>query len=216
MKTEMEYRYLKGLEVRDDSEDGFIGTLEGYAAVFGSDSLELGDRGWSFVERIEPGTFERTLRENPDVRALWNHDPSAVVARSPNTMTLTEDERGLKVSIRLVDTTLNRDLLTNIRSGNVDAMSFGFRAMADKWEEDKENNRDIRTLLDVDLREVSPVTWPAYVDTTIAARSLEKAKDEQREEQISEEDTGQPGEDEEKKPDRMADYYDLTVKQLTL
>jgi HK97 family phage prohead protease len=207
-----EIRYFQEIELRDDNQtdDGTIGMLEGYAAVFNSDSVLMG-RSTKFVERIAPGAFTRTISERPDVRALWNHESGAVIARAPKTLTLTEDEKGLKASIRLVDTTVNRDLIANVKAGNVDGMSFGFRVVAEEWRDDKENKREIRTLLDVDLLEVSAVTFPAYTDTSIAERSLEEYRSEQQ--KLSEEQTEQLGQDKENKPDALLDYYDLAVRQ---
>lgn len=166
----MHIRAIKQLTHRAASEDsGYIGILEGYAAVFESDSLEFS--GWEkpWVERIARGAFTRSLEQRPDVVALWSHDSSRPIARAPDTLALAEDDTGLHVRISLVDTQLNRDTLVAVRSGLVDAMSFGFEVRAAKWEDAKD--REIRTLLDVDLHEVSPVVWPAYPATSIGARS---------------------------------------------
>lgn len=169
MKT-IHTRALRGLTIREAAQDsGFIGVLEGHAAVFDSDSLEFDGWGKPWVERIAPGAFARTLKEHPDVKALWSHRSDAILARSPDTLSLSEDERGLRVEIKLIDTQQNRDVLASVRAGLIDAMSFGFAARSVKWDEGKE--RDVRTLLDVDLFEVSPVVWPAYPDTSISARS---------------------------------------------
>jgi len=163
-------RALHGLSVREaEKESGFIGILEGHAAVFDSDSLAFDGYGKPWVERIQRGAFSRTLKEQPDVKALWSHRSDAILARSPDTLSLAEDDRGLRVEIKLIDTQQNRDVLASVRAKLVDSMSFGFSARSVKWEEGKE--RDVRTLLDVDLFEVSPVVWPAYPDTAISARS---------------------------------------------
>ena len=168
----LEYRASKGLTIREaQPESGFIGTLTGYAAVFNSDSVRFGGYQKDWVERIAPGAFKRSLAENSDVVALWSHDASKPAARTPNTLRLSEDANGLAVEIDLIDTTTNRDLLANIRAGIVDSMSFGFVPVKTKWEERKDADADIRTLVDVDLHEVSAVVWPAYPDTSLAARS---------------------------------------------
>jgi hypothetical protein len=169
MKT-LAHRAFPSIEVRDAPADsGFIGVLVGRAAVFGSDSEKFDGRRKPWVERIAQGAFKRTLDENPDVKALWSHRSDAILARTPNTLRLTEGPEGLDVEISLIDTSLNRDVLANIRSGNVDAMSFGFSARKTQWEEGEEF--DVRTLLDVDLYEVSPVVWPAYAKTRVSARA---------------------------------------------
>ncbi len=162
----LEIRSTKGLEVRAAEQgSGYIGVLTGYAAVFNSPSLEFS--GWEkpWVETIAPGAFKRTLFEQPDVKALYQHGD--IVARSPKTLALREDDKGLAVEIGLVDTRQNRDLHSLVSAGILDSMSFGFSPRATKWEEGKE--RDTRTLLDVDLFEVSVVTWPAYPASSIGA-----------------------------------------------
>jgi HK97 family phage prohead protease len=168
----IERRAIKGLTFRAaESGTNYIGVLTGYAAKYNSDSVRFS--GWEkdWIERIAPGAFKRTLAENPDVVALWSHDASKPAARTPDTLTVREDDTGLAVEIRLVDTATNRDLLTNVRAGIVDSMSFGFIPVKTRWTEQKDADHDVRTLEDVDLLEVSPVVWPAYPETTIGARS---------------------------------------------
>lgn len=166
----IEYRAFKGITLREAPKDSaFIGVLVGHAAVFNSDSVRFAGYEKDWVERIAPGAFARTLTASPDVVALWSHRSDAPAARTPDTLTVREDEQGLAVEIRLVDTATNRDILTNVRAGIVNSMSFGFVPVKTRWEEAKE--LDTRTLLDVDLYEVSPVVWPAYPDTSIGARS---------------------------------------------
>lgn len=197
MSKKIETRACKGLEIREAPEDsGFIGILDGYAAVFNSDSVRFA--GWKndWIERINSGAFKRSLEEREDVAALWSHDHSQILARAPQTLNLEEDERGLKVEISLVDTTVNRDLVANVRAGNVDSMSFGFEVLGEEWKINKEkdnNDPDIRTLTDVELHEVSAVLWPAYEDTKLAVRSHEQFCKSQEEEVREEE---KPTEDE--------------------
>jgi len=164
-----EIRALQGLEVRA-AEDGRQ-TLIGYAAVFNSPSEDLG----GFVETIQPGAFRRSLQDRQDVYALADHDPARRLGRTKNgSLRLAEDERGLRVEIDLPDTTLGRDVQEEIRTGLLDAMSFGFTTQADAW--DHRDGKTTRTLIDVDLFEVSAVAFPAYRATTIdvAKRSLER------------------------------------------
>lgn len=166
----LEYRALKGLHLREAPKDsGYIGVLAGYAAMFNRDSVRFA--GWEkdWVERIAPGAFRASLETNPDVVALWSHDSSRPAARTPDTLTVREDDQGLAVEISLVDTATNRDLLTNVRAKIVDSMSFGFMPVRTRWEETPE--LDVRTLLEVEIYEVSPVVWPAYPDTSIGERS---------------------------------------------
>lgn len=138
--------------------------LSGHAAVFDQLSEDLG----GFRERIAPGAFAGTLG-NADIRALWNHDPAIVLGRAgAGTLRLAEDDTGLAIEIDLPDTSWGRDAGISIGRGDVNQMSFGFRALYDHW--DEVNGEIIRTLLAVELIEVSPVTFPAYPQTYVSAR----------------------------------------------
>jgi len=157
------------MEIRA-AADGEPTRLVGYAAVFGELSDNLGD----FREKIAPGAFAKSL--GGDVRALFNHDPNLILGRTKaKTLSLREDQRGLLVEITPPDTQVARDLAESIRRGDVDQMSFGFRTKKDDWEEDAKGDI-IRTLIEVDIFDVSPVTFPAYPTTEIAVRSLDAWK----------------------------------------
>lgn len=171
MKTnKREIRHLKAIEFRADQKDG-KNSITGYAAVFNSLSEEMGWFG--FRERVMAGAFKRTLEEKADVRGLINHDPNLVLGRTASkTLTLEEDDKGLKFSCDLPDTSYARDLMESIRRGDVSQCSFGFIVRKQTWIENK-GEEPIRELNDVDLFDVSVVTYPAYADTSVAAeRSL--------------------------------------------
>lgn len=153
------------VEVRGDSAAGDSPVIEGYAAVFNELSLDLG----GFRERIAPGAFARSLEDGADVRALWDHDSKYVLGRArAGTLALGEDERGLSVAIRPPGTGWARDLVESMRRGDVDQMSFGFYVREDEWRD--EDGVMVRVLRDVDLFDVSVVTFPAYVQTSAEAR----------------------------------------------
>lgn len=159
------------LEVRAAGSTGR--TLAGYAAVFNSTA----DIGGSFREVIAPGAFAGTI--DGDVRALVDHDSGRVIGRTTaGTLRLREDANGLAVEIDLPDTTDGRDLATLIERGDVSGMSFGFVVTKQAW--DETGPMPTRTIQAVDLREVSVVAFPAYDDTSIALRSLDAVRNEQR------------------------------------
>lgn len=144
-------------------------TIEGYAALFDSPSNDLG----GFVELIEPGAFERSIAE-ADVRALQNHNADRVLGRNTaGTLELAEDERGLRFRILVPAATWARDLLVSMRRGDVDQMSFGFNTIRDRWE--TVAGQVYRYLIEVDLFDISVVTFPAYPETLaeVRARALE-------------------------------------------
>jgi hypothetical protein len=87
-------------------------------------------------------------------------------------MKLYEDERGLYFEAELADTQEARDLHTLVARGDVDQMSFAFRVIRQKWNED----RTERTLTEVSLADgdVSIVTYPAYPATSVEAREALK------------------------------------------
>jgi uncharacterized protein len=152
---------VRDIETRE-AEDGAM-RLSGYAAVFNDASVPL-----PFSERIAPGAFRKTLSETPDVRLLINHEGLPLARTKNGTLTLSEDEVGLRFDADLPDTSEARDLWTLIQRGDVDQMSFAFRVIRQKWSAD----RTERTLTEVSLADgdVSVVTYPAYPTTSVEAR----------------------------------------------
>jgi uncharacterized protein len=143
-------------EIREEA-DGM--RFSGYAAVFNSPSEPL-----PFTETIKRGAFHKTLRSKNDVKFLWNHDSGEILGSvRGKTLTLTEDERGLKVEGILPNTSRGRDVAELLKRGDVDSMSFGFSVPAggDEWSADGAT----RTLNSVRLHEVSLVAFPAYTGT---------------------------------------------------
>ena len=167
--SKIEIRTTPGsFEIR---EDGSGMTFEGYAAVFNSDSEPL-----PFIERIAPGAFTRSLkRGRNDIKLLWNHETGEVLGSTrAGTLTLEEDNYGLRVRAQLPDTTTGRDASVLLKRGDIDSMSFGFSVPdgGDEWSSDGR----IRTLKSVRLHEVSIVAFPAYSATagTTSVRGLDK------------------------------------------
>lgn len=153
----------------------------GYAALFNVET----DIGGYFREIIAPGAFGDSL-QNGDVRALIDHDTGRVIGRSSaGTLRLQEDDKGLHVEIDLPDTTDGRDLAVQLERGDISGMSFGFRVTHDEWDETTEI--PTRTIHSVELFEVSAVAFPAYDDTEIALRSLDRAREEAQAERAKKE-----------------------------
>lgn len=143
--------------------------IEGHAAVFNSRSQNLG----GFVEIVAPGAFTKTIQES-DVRALFNHDPSMVLGRSSaGTLRLAQDNIGLAYEIDLGSRTYERDLAESMERGDISQSSFGFRVIDDDFGY-TEDDFPVRTLIEVQLTDVSPVTYPAYLDADsgIASRAM--------------------------------------------
>ena len=150
------------LEVREDESP----VITGHAAIFNEEA----DIGF-FREKIAPGAFSNSIKTD-DVRALFNHDPNHVLGRNKaGTLKLSEDKDGLAIEIDPPDTQSARDLMTSMKRGDIDQMSFGFQVVKESWEEGEDNQLDLRTLDQVRLFDVSPVTFPAYEGTDVAVRS---------------------------------------------
>jgi HK97 family phage prohead protease len=148
-------------EVRAEG-DGM--TFTGYASVFNSPSEDLG----GFIEYVAPGAFKRSLQSRNEVKLLWNHDSGEPLASlRGGTMQLVEDERGLKVTAQLPNTTRGRDVAELLRTNVISEMSFGFNVIKDSWSRDGQT----RTLESVRLFEVSVVSFGAYKATEAAVRS---------------------------------------------
>lgn len=150
-----------------DTEAGL--KIRGHAAVFNQLSQNLG----GFVEKIAPGAFLDTIAKD-DIRALWNHDDSLVLGRNTaGTLTLAEDAQGLYVEITPPDTQVGRDAIISIQRRDVTQMSFGFLVPedGDMWEE-MGYQQYVRTIIKATLFDVSPVTYPAYLQTDLEARSI--------------------------------------------
>lgn len=166
MKLELRIQSIEPIkvEIRDDGTK----KISGYAAVFNSDSVDFG----YFVERIRPGAFRNTLRDNPDVVALLSHDTGQPIGRtSAGNLKLSEDDRGLKFELSPIDTEDGRKAIEWVRSGVATGMSFGFMSEEDAWS--TKNGKNFRELISVRLYEISLVTFPAYPATEASMRSLE-------------------------------------------
>ena len=179
----IERRFIAVEELRE-SEDG---TLVGYASVFNQPA----DSGWGFTEVVMPGAFTKTLADGADVRALWNHDPNFVLGRTTaGTLELKEDDHGLRSIITPPDTQWANDLRKTIKRGDVSQMSFGFRCIEENWK--KDGDTDIRELREVELLDVSPVTYPFYPTTQVDARAEVVAPASPEEPEETEEETTKP------------------------
>lgn len=176
-----ELRLLTGLKVekREDGED-YIPMITGYAAVFDSETV-IGGGEWGFREKISKGAFSEAIKTS-DVRALFNHEEDHVLGRlKAGTLRLMEDERGLKVEIDPPDTQDARDLIKKMQRGDIDQMSFAFTMQGGVQTWDETGDMPLRTIEKIgELWDVSVVTYPAYLDTEAAARSLAAVRKERQ------------------------------------
>ena len=160
-----EIRSVSLRELRATKTDDGKQYLEGRAASYNVLSSDMG--GWK--ERIMPGAFTRALKQ--DVRHLINHDANLVLGRTAaGTLALSEDDRGLMFRTELPDTSYARDLAVSVERGDVNESSFSFMAVNTAWveepdSEDPKRSMIVRELRDLDLWDISTVTYPAYPET---------------------------------------------------
>lgn len=167
--NERETRTLPLTELRVNQTDGGGSVIEGHAAVFDSWSETLGGI-FPFKEKVRRGAFEKSIGSD-DIRALFNHNPDYVLGRNrAGTLALEEDNVGLKVTITPPETQWARDMQVSIKRGDISQMSIGFVVVKDDWK--TVDNIDVRELVEVQLFDVSPVTFPAYTQTDVGVRAM--------------------------------------------
>jgi len=138
-------------------------TLIGYAAVFDSPSEPL-----PWTEFVRRGAFTKTIKDGADVRLLIDHEGVPLARTRSGTLTLVEDEIGLRVEASLDE--MNPDAakaMSAMRRGDISQMSFAFQTVKDAWSTDKRT----RELKEVRLYDVSIVTYPAYEETIAELRN---------------------------------------------
>ncbi|MBC3989339.1 HK97 family phage prohead protease [Streptomyces sp. AC563] len=168
-----------GVRLRAAGDDQGMRGFDGHAAVFNQRTAIGNPLTWGFYEEIAPGAFTKTLAEG-DARYLVDHDTRLVVSRvTAGSLRLAQDSVGLAVDADL-DTRLSYvgDLVVNLENKNITGMSFGFRTVKDDWEtvsvqtSEGDMEAELRIIREVQLYEVSAVTFPAYEGTDAALRSV--------------------------------------------
>jgi len=147
-------------------------TLIGHAAVFGQMAKVPGG-----YEQLDPAAFDEVLdRSDTDATSLINHDPAMLLGRqSSGTLRLKSDDEGLAFEVTLPDTSYANDLRKLVARGDMTGASFGFIPDLDKstWTRAADGSQ-VHTINAVSyLRDVGPVTFPAYSGTGVALRSYD-------------------------------------------
>lgn len=160
-------------ETRMTSEGDML--VSGYVNMTNQLSYELGHID-KFVEKIAPGAFTRAINKasnnGNDIDFLAEHDDTLVLASTKNnTLKLSEDDTGLFMEARIINTSSGRDYYEMIQSGIITNMSFGFYAVDDDWKSVRSDLYE-RTINELELFEVSAVRRPAYAASTISNRGL--------------------------------------------
>lgn len=160
-------------------------TIEGYAIVFGKESRMMFDwfQGKNFTEIIKREAIKESDFKNWDIKALAEHDPSRLLARSFNgvgSLNLSIDEYGVKYRFEAPNTQEGDNALELIKRGDIFGSSFSFTT--DESENVKYTKRAdgslLREVTKIDrMYDVSIVTDPAYFGTNVTVRSLEGVVD---------------------------------------
>lgn len=169
--TKLELRQVD-VELSGVKEESGELLVSGYVNQTGQWSQPLG-RENRFIEQIAPGTFTRALDKGNDVHFLAEHDNAKLLASTKNgSLQLREDDKGLYMEARISPTSWGKDYHQLIQDGLLTNMSFGMQVSKDKWDK-RDDGTYQRTISDLTLAEVSVVRNPAYVQSSIQARSLE-------------------------------------------
>jgi len=174
-RSEIQIRSL-ATDLKTRADDGGEKVIEGYFAVFNTET-EL----WrGAYEEIAPGAFDNTMSN--DIRALINHDTRLVLGRNnkSGSLDLKVDSRGLWGSVKInPEDTDAINLYSRVKRGDVDQCSFGFNILNE--ETDFREDGTVKWILkEIDLHEVSVVTFPAYAETGVQARKNEVKQHEER------------------------------------
>jgi HK97 family phage prohead protease len=167
------------VEYRDMGNGEKKPVISGYAAVFNSESRNLG----GFVETIHPNAFDDVLAEQPDVIGVFNHDRNLLLGRTGNgSMRLMKDPYGLRYEIMPNEnTSVGRDVVQWVKDRTVVGSSFAFavrRDGGDSWSTDGQRGIRKREVRQIGLLEdVGPVVRPAYDSSSVVVsrRAIEMA-----------------------------------------
>ena len=173
------------LRTADDETDDSLGLMDVRYSPFNT-WYEI-DSFWEgkFLERTVPGAFKRTINQHNDknsshsMKTLFNHGMDFNIGDKllGDILEHAEDSDSPRSTVRLWDTSYNRDLLPGLRSGAYGS-SFMFRVRKDSWDNEPEasdhNPEGVpeRTIKEAHSLEAGPVTWPASPTASAGMRSV--------------------------------------------
>jgi HK97 family phage prohead protease len=163
------------VEIRAEGDDDESWTIGGHSVVFDV-WTEIG-YWWRYREKIAKGAASKTIAEG-DIRSCFNHDPTWLLGRTKSgTHRLSEDDIGVAFETDLDPTDPHaQSLRSKVKRGDVDGCSFWFEVLREEWTyADDENGLEMDECVITEFRmfEDGPVTFPAYEETDVSARTAE-------------------------------------------
>ena len=167
-KLDRERRHFVGTTIEVREGDGGTGvSFDGIASTV-DNPYTVRDAFGEFTETIAEGAFTKTLNDNADVRLLVDHNGVPLARTKSHTLRLTA-KPDLRAQAELDSSS---PLVQTVRSamsrGDLDQMSIGFRVHRQEWNEDYTD----RTIRELELFDVSIVTFPANPNTSASLRAL--------------------------------------------
>jgi len=158
----------------DQAEQRFV---DGVGVIYDKE-VELWD---GYYEKIDRNAFKDCLKGNPEIKSFFNHDPNYVLSTTASdpALVISDMGDGLMFSSPIPDTSYGRDLIENLKRGNVKGASFTFTVNRDSVTVDKDGNYH-RSIDDATIYELGPVTNPAYTQTSVGLRSKDSLMEEAR------------------------------------
>lgn len=162
----LEHRAHRGIELR--TSDAGEPIIDGYATVYEHPYEVMGGPPYGWTETIARGAADKSVAEQDEVYLFFDHEGLPLAATRSGTLTLESDKMGLRTEARIDPRSqYSTEITQRIERGDLDSMSFAFRAVRQEWNDDHTERR----ILEVRLYDVSVVSFPANPATVVQMRA---------------------------------------------
>lgn len=146
--------------------------IAGYATVYEHAYDVAGGPPMGWTETIVAGAADKSVREQDDVYLFFDHEGLPLAATKAGTLTLESDKVGLYSEARADPrSAYSMEIVHRLERGELDAMSFAFKATRQQWNDDYTDRR----ITEVKLYDVSVVSSPANPATVVQLLSTSKS-----------------------------------------